>query len=89
MIPNQLKRRVNLDLFAGIVVKSHYHREGHKNRPLAREILVAKLDEHFNGDQCIAAQIKRIEEAREKVKDEKAAKLRELKRQFKEREGLK
>lgn len=74
--------------FAGITVKVHEHREALKNALLARERLLAKLDEQLNGDNSIANQIKRIDEARREKLDKKAEKRRDLKKAFKEREGL-
>ncbi|XP_076326681.1 mitochondrial translation release factor in rescue [Tachypleus tridentatus] len=72
----------------GICVKCHHTRMLHQNRQLAREILQQRLDEYYNGDMSISAQQKRIEEKKYNVKKQKAKKLQELKKQFKEREGL-
>lgn len=69
----------------GLVVKCHEYREAHKNRELARQKLLDKLDEHFNGENSVAAQAMRIERERSKIEEEKAAKLREMKKKFKEK----
>ncbi|XP_013781802.1 probable peptide chain release factor C12orf65, mitochondrial isoform X2 [Limulus polyphemus] len=72
----------------GICVKCHHSRLLHQNRQLARKILQQRLDEYYNGDMSLSSQQKRIEERKYKVKKQKAKKLQELKKQFKEREGL-
>lgn len=69
---------------SGIVVKSHEYREAEKNRLVAREKLKEKLDELYNGENSISNQIKRFEEGKLKSNEGKKAKLRELKKQFKE-----
>lgn len=69
----------------GVVVKCHHFRETQKNRQLAREKLLDKLDEHLNGDQSVASQVNRLEKERNRIKEEKAAALREMKKKFKEK----
>ena len=69
----------------GVVVKCHHFREAHKNKELAREKLLDKLDEYLNGDRSVSAQVIRIEKERSRIKEEKAAALREMKKKFKER----
>ncbi|KAI1289962.1 putative peptide chain release factor-like protein, mitochondrial [Halotydeus destructor] len=70
----------------GLVVKAHESREGHKNRIIARENLLNKLDEHLNGQDSILNQIKRLHIAKKAKVESKAEKRRELKKAFKERE---
>jgi len=66
-----------------IRVKCHLTREAHKNYKLARELLLEKLDHHFNGEHSVANQIKRIEEERRSKFQDKAARKRQLKAIFK------
>uniref|UniRef100_A0A224Z8J5 Translational termination n=1 Tax=Rhipicephalus zambeziensis TaxID=60191 RepID=A0A224Z8J5_9ACAR len=70
----------------GIVVRCHESRLLHENRKLARKMLVEKLDEHLNGDMSVSAQKLRIKQDKRRKLDRKNEKLRELKRQFLERQ---
>ena len=65
-----------------IRVKCHLTREAHKNYKLAKELLLEKLDHHFNGQDSVANQIKRIEEERRNKFQDKAARKRQLKAIF-------
>lgn len=69
----------------GIVIRCYENRETHKNQQLARERLLEKLDDHLNGDQSISAQMARMEKEKERIRQAKAAELREKKRKFKEK----
>lgn len=73
---------------SGVVIKCHEYREAEKNRILARQRLVEKLDELINREDSVSNQIKRLEAKRRTVNETKKARLRELKRGFKEREGI-
>lgn len=55
---------------------------------MARRMLAEKVDEHLNGSMSVAAQKQRRDEQRAYKMSQKREKLRELRRQFKEREGL-
>ncbi|CAL1288306.1 unnamed protein product [Larinioides sclopetarius] len=68
----------------GIVVKCHESRLLQENQKIARERLLSKLDEHYNGDMSVAAQKKRIEKKKQIARDSKNEKLRQLKKQFME-----
>uniref|UniRef100_A0A023G557 Putative translational termination n=1 Tax=Amblyomma triste TaxID=251400 RepID=A0A023G557_AMBTT len=70
----------------GIVVRCHEARLLHENRKLARKMLLEKLDDHINGDMSVAAQKLRIKKEKRRKLDRKNEKLRELKRQFMERQ---
>uniref|UniRef100_A0A023FHE1 Putative translational termination n=1 Tax=Amblyomma cajennense TaxID=34607 RepID=A0A023FHE1_AMBCJ len=70
----------------GIVVRCHEARLLHENRKLARKMLLEKLDEHLNGDMSVAAQKLRVKKEKRRKLDRKNEKLRELKRQFVERQ---
>uniref|UniRef100_A0A1E1X0G5 Putative translational termination n=1 Tax=Amblyomma aureolatum TaxID=187763 RepID=A0A1E1X0G5_9ACAR len=70
----------------GIVVRCHESRLLHENRKLARKMLLEKLDEHINGDMSVAAQKLRIKTEKRRKLDRKNEKLRELKRQFMDRQ---
>lgn len=72
----------------GIIVKCHMTRSLGDNRKHARKILIEKLDEHFNGDDSVAAQMKRLEKVKANKMDQKRKKLEEMKRKWKEREEL-
>ena len=67
-----------------IVVKCHEAREQYKNRETARQWLLERLDDYFNGDQSVQNQIKRIEEERSRKLIAKQDKKRLLKAKFKE-----
>ncbi|XP_067125549.1 mitochondrial translation release factor in rescue [Centruroides vittatus] len=72
----------------GIVVKCHKSRQLHENRIIARNLLREKLDDLYNGDMSVAAQIKRIDDEKSYKRKKKAEKLREMKRIFKEKNKL-
>lgn len=72
----------------GVVVRCHESRLLHENRKMARRMLAEKVDEHLNGSMSVAAQKQRRDEQRAYKMSQKREKLRELRRQFKEREGL-
>lgn len=72
----------------GLVVKCHETRSQWENKKRAREILVTKLDNLLNKERSIEAQIRALEEKRQSQKDYKRRKLNEMKKAFREREGL-
>lgn len=72
----------------GMVVKCHITRSLEDNRKRARKILIEKLDEHFNGEESVAAQMKRIEKTKATKANQKRKKLEELKQKWKEREDI-
>ncbi|KAL3857645.1 hypothetical protein ACJMK2_012292 [Sinanodonta woodiana] len=72
----------------GLVVKCHATRSQETNRKRARETLLVKLDDLINGDKSFRSQqIKELSEDKAQKKT-KACKNLELKKSFKEREGL-
>ncbi|CAN7939765.1 unnamed protein product [Ixodes hexagonus] len=72
----------------GVVVRCHESRLQHENRRLARELLVEKLDDLLNGDQSLSAQRLRRAQDRQLRSAQRKARLRQLRTQFKDREGL-
>ncbi|XP_047494587.1 peptide chain release factor 1-like [Penaeus chinensis] len=72
----------------GIIVKCHEDRSLHKNRTTARKMMIEKLDQHFNGDMSVAAQLKRIQNEKQTKAQQKAKKKQMIKKAWKEREGL-
>lgn len=68
----------------GVRVKCHGSRVKAENQKEARDRIREKVDEFLNGENSIANQIKRIEAARNKQKQLRAEKKRQLKKQFKE-----
>ncbi|XP_011877313.1 PREDICTED: probable peptide chain release factor C12orf65 homolog, mitochondrial [Vollenhovia emeryi] len=72
----------------GLVVKCHETRSQWDNKKRAREILVTKLDNLLNKERSIEAQIRVLEEKQRARQDYKRRKLDEMKRAFREREGL-
>lgn len=72
----------------GLVVKCHETRSQWDNKKRAREILVTKLDNLLNKERSIEAQIRAFEEKQQTRKDYKKKKLDEMKKAFREREGL-
>ncbi|XP_011559922.3 mitochondrial translation release factor in rescue [Plutella xylostella] len=73
---------------SGMVVKCHTSRSQDENRKIAREQLIAKLDEELNGEDSVAAQRKKLEEKKSKRNDYKRKKKAEMKSEWKKREGL-
>lgn len=69
---------------SGIVIKNHEFREVEKNRKRARELLIGKLDNLFNGERSVEAQRKAILAEIYARKEAEAARRRELKRRVKE-----
>lgn len=61
------------------IVKCHDTRSLDKNRTIARERLIDKLDYYYNKDQSVEAQVTRILKERELIKKELAKKKREEK----------
>lgn len=72
----------------GIVIKCHEHRSVSQNRKSAREILINKLDILQNGERSIENQKRTIDSKRSVEAQRRRRKLDELKRIWKEREGL-
>lgn len=72
----------------GIIVKCQDERSLHKNREKARQIMISKLDEHYNGDMSVSAQLKRIQETKKSKAQQKSQKRQAMKKAWQEREGL-
>jgi hypothetical protein len=70
------------------VVKIHHSRFQAENRKIARETMLERLDELYNGEMSIANQKKRLMELKSKKFSSKKFKLAELKQAWKEREGI-
>ncbi len=73
---------------SGLIVKCHQTRSLARNRELAREILIQKLDHLINGDMSVEAQKKRLLEKKSRESSRRSEKLSELKEQWKQREGI-
>jgi len=73
----------------GLVVKCHETRNVWSNQKRAREIMITKLDNLFNKENSIEAQIYILEKKQQMRKDYKKKKLAEMKKAFQEREDLK
>lgn len=50
--------------------------------------MIEKLDQHFNGDMSVAAQLKRMQNEKQTKAQQKAKKKQMMKKAWKEREGL-
>lgn len=72
----------------GIVIKCHETRSQIKNKEIAEQILINKLDLHFNGEDAVENQEKRIMNKFSQEKKRRQKKMAALKEAFKEREGL-
>ncbi|XP_043679533.1 mitochondrial translation release factor in rescue [Vespula pensylvanica] len=72
----------------GIVVKCHETRSLWINQKRAREIMITKLDNLLNGDQSIESQERVLGKKMLIKKRQRQKKLSDLKKSFKEREGL-
>ncbi|XP_037794256.1 probable peptide chain release factor C12orf65, mitochondrial [Penaeus monodon] len=64
----------------GIIVKCHEDRSLHKNRTTARKMMIEKLDQHFNGDMSVAAQLKRMQNEKQTKAQLKAKKKQMMKK---------
>lgn len=71
-------------LFIGIIVKCHLSRELDKNRQQARKMMIVKLDDYYNGDLSVNAQRERLFMKKSQSSDQKARKVSELKRKYKD-----
>uniref|UniRef100_A0A182WR41 Prokaryotic-type class I peptide chain release factors domain-containing protein n=1 Tax=Anopheles minimus TaxID=112268 RepID=A0A182WR41_9DIPT len=70
----------------GIVVQCHATRSLFENRREARKMLVGKLDQLYNGDQSVEAQLQRIETKKQTETARRKQKLQAKKKAWKERE---
>ncbi|KAH9393813.1 PREDICTED: probable peptide chain release factor C12orf65 homolog, mitochondrial [Rhagoletis zephyria] len=73
----------------GIVVKCHQDRTLQRNRQLARQMLLDRLDQHLNGEDSVSEQKKRYILTRKANRDQKAADRRSLKKHYQETLKLK
>ena len=72
----------------GLVIKCHQTRSLDKNRQLAREILISKLDNLINGDLSVEAQKTKLLDKKSKERSSRAEKLNTLKDEWKQRENI-
>lgn len=72
----------------GIIVKCHLHRMASSNRIEARRLLIARLDEHFNGELSVENQMKQLEIKKSSKSERKRKKIDEMKKKWKERENI-
>uniref|UniRef100_A0A182SHR9 Uncharacterized protein n=1 Tax=Anopheles maculatus TaxID=74869 RepID=A0A182SHR9_9DIPT len=70
----------------GIVVQCHATRSLFENRREARKMLIGKLDQLYNGDQSVEAQLGRIEAKKQTETARRKHKLQAKKKAWKERE---
>ncbi|MPC72621.1 hypothetical protein E2C01_066933 [Portunus trituberculatus] len=49
-------------------------------------MMISKLDEHYNGDMSVSAQLKRIQETKKLKAQQKSEKRRAMKKAWQERE---
>lgn len=66
----------------GIVVKVHQSRSLDKNREIARELLITKLDNLYNGENSVESQKKRIALKNIAVREAEQERKRALKAEF-------
>lgn len=71
-----------------LIVKYHGTRSLPKNREEARRLMIVKLDDHFNKEDSIENQRKRLERIKYNKSQSKSEKLRKLKMEFKEANKL-
>lgn len=77
-----------LYVISGIIVKCHEERSLHRNRERARQMLTDKLDELYNGEMSVAAQLRRLQEANRSKAQQKTQKREAMKKAWREREGI-
>jgi peptide chain release factor len=68
-----------------IVVKCHTTRSVQDNMIEARKTLIKKLDEHFNKENSVENQIKMMEKEKNLKNQKRSEKLRQLKKEFKQK----
>ena len=66
-----------------VAVKSHDTRSVEKNKLIARDKLIDKLDWHFNGEDSVEGQVKKIEREREIERKERSKRRLEEKLKLK------
>lgn len=71
-----------------IIIKCHKHRLLQKNQKEARTLLIARLDNHINGDDSVENQTKRLLEKKSADSTRKRKKMDEIKAKWKERENI-
>lgn len=72
----------------GFIVKCHMHRSASSNRKEARRLMIARLDEHINGELSVENQLKQLEMKKSSSNTLKRKKLEEMKKKWKEREDI-
>ena len=72
----------------GIIIKCHQSRSLHKNRELAKEMLIVRLDNLVNGDLSVEAQKQKLLDKKSKERSSRAEKLKNLKEEWKQRENI-
>lgn len=72
----------------GFIVKCHLHRMASSNRKEARRLLIARLDEHINGELSVENQMKKLEMKKSCESTRKRKILDEMKKKWKERENV-
>lgn len=72
----------------GLIVKCHETRSVWDNQKRAREIMVTKLDNLLNKELSVEAQISALQKKQQARRDYKRRKREEMKKAFREREGL-
>lgn len=71
-----------------LVVKCHAGRALDQNRKEARRLMVQRLDNHYNGDQSVEQQLLRLQRGKSAEQTRRRRKVDEMKRAWREREGL-
>lgn len=79
---------ITLMTFTGITVKCHATRSLERNRKIARELMVQKMDDLLNGDDSIENQKKRTDEGKNRSLEAKRKKREALKLEWKKTEEL-
>lgn len=72
----------------GFIVKCHLHRMASSNRKEARRLLIARLDEHINGELSVENQMKKLEMKKSSESTRKRKIIDEMKKKWKERENI-
>lgn len=72
----------------GFIVKCHLHRSASSNRKEARRLMIERLDEHFNGEESVENQLKRLDMKKSLSNSSKRKKIDEMKKKWKERENI-
>lgn len=72
----------------GVVARCHTSKSLEENKKEVRQIMISKLDDFYNKENSVSAQLKRIEKFKQSKNQVKRDKLEKLKAEWKKNENL-